>query len=47
MTNALGGLVFKEAEGIVQTLKEAGVEEKSEVKVIRSLGLETIRLPNS
>lgn len=42
LTNAMGGVVLKEAGAIVQSLKNAGVKERAEIKVIRSMGLEPI-----
>jgi hypothetical protein len=45
LTNAMGGKVLKGSESILTSLKKAGVEEIKEVKVIRSMGLETMRLP--
>jgi len=44
-TDMMGSLMLKGAQGIIETLRNAGVEEKTEVKGIRSLGFETLRLP--
>jgi hypothetical protein len=44
-TDMMGTPLLKEAEGIIDTLRNAGVREKTEVKGIKSLGFETLRLP--
>jgi len=45
ITDQMGSTALKGFERIVERLKQQGVQEKGEVRVIRSLGLETARLP--
>lgn len=46
MTNMMGSTILKEAQKIVEALRNSGVKEKEEVREIRSLGLETVKLPD-
>jgi len=46
VSDALGTIMLKEFSKIIETLKNAGVQEKKEVREIRSMGLETARLPD-
>jgi len=45
ITDQMGSTLLKGFERIVERLKQQGVQEKEEVRVMRSLGLETVRLP--
>lgn len=45
ITDQMGGTALKGFEKILRKLKENGVQEKDEVREIRSMGLETVRLP--
>jgi hypothetical protein len=44
-TDQIGGIAFEGAEIISKALKEAGVSEKPEPEVVRSLGFQTVRFP--
>jgi hypothetical protein len=44
-TDMMGSPLLKGTEGIIDTLRNTGVREKPEVKEVRSLGFETLRLP--
>jgi hypothetical protein len=46
ITNAMGGVVLKGSEALPEALRKAGVEEKKDAQVIRSLGLETLKIPH-
>ena len=46
ITDQMGSNALKGFERILKKLKENGVQEKDEVREIRSLGLETMRLPD-
>lgn len=46
ITDQMGSTALKGFERIVERLKENGVLEKNEVREIRSLGLETVKLPD-
>lgn len=43
LTNPMGGMILKGAETVLKALRAGGVEEKTEPRVIRSLGLETLK----
>jgi hypothetical protein len=43
----MGSNALKGFKKILKKLKENGVQEKDEVREIRSLGLETMRVPDS
>ncbi|HWR57980.1 MAG TPA: hypothetical protein VN328_03750 [Thermodesulfovibrionales bacterium] len=45
VTDQMGGNALKGFQKILKKMKENGIEEKDEVREIRSLGLETMRLP--
>lgn len=45
LTDLMGTSLFKKPASFMEALMKAGVEEKKEVREVRSLGLETIRLP--
>jgi hypothetical protein len=45
VSDAMGSVMLKGVEKIIEALKGAGVKEEKEVKEIRSLGFETISLP--
>jgi hypothetical protein len=47
ITDQMGNNALKGFENILHKLKEYGVEEKTETREIRSLGLETMRLPDT
>jgi hypothetical protein len=46
ITDQMGSTALKGFEKILDKLKENGVQEKDEVREIRSLGLETMKLPD-
>ena len=46
ITDQMGSNALKGFERILKKLKENGVQEKDEVREIRSLGLETMKLPD-
>lgn len=43
LTNQIGGVILKDAASVLAALRRSGVEERTEAKVARSLGLETVR----
>ncbi len=45
VTDAMGSVMLKGVEKIIDALKGAGVKEEKEIKEIRSLGFDTITLP--
>ncbi len=45
ITDQMGSTMLKGVENIAKKLKQSGVQEKKEVKEIRSFGFETIKLP--
>lgn len=45
ITDQMGGTALKGFEKILKKLKENGVQEMDEVREIRSMGLETVKLP--
>jgi len=46
LTDMIGSDILKGSVKIIKAMKQAGVHEKSEVREIRSLGLETVRFPD-
>jgi hypothetical protein len=45
ITDQMGSTALKGFERIVERLKQQGVQEKEEIREIRSMGFETMRLP--
>ncbi|MBI2831602.1 MAG: hypothetical protein HYX79_05020 [Chloroflexi bacterium] len=45
VSDMMGTSMLKESKDILKALRQSGVQQKTEAKEIRSLGLETVRLP--
>jgi hypothetical protein len=45
LTDLMGTSLFRKPTSFTEALKKAGVEDKKEVRVIRSLGHETLKFP--
>lgn len=45
ISDMMGNSMLKESKDILRALRHSGVQQKTEAKEIRSLGLETVRLP--